>query len=455
MSKNNFSKEELGIFLKQALERKDTDKVYELYKAGANLEGLTIIGISNIDGAWSGNVAKSVVAFMKQNSGFYYLHVNEINHVQDDKFIKNFSGLINPGAEDSFPKDRAFQLSDLDKAKMLHNEHLYQAIINQSNKFHIPYLGICSGSQHLVLNNEGFIKKEPGYLGGNHRANFLYGTIPYFMMLEKKEQEKALSECVFPEVSFPIYTAHNYAAQKDNLGGVKLAAVSEEGVVQSHSKGTTQIGVQFHPENYYAEFTPETKINRQKQFLDNFFGLCVRHNEILDFARKNGLSEQSLYDRMNMYDVAILSRLQECANKGVSPIPLTNNYFDDYEVCLNPNFLAKESYNEIIAGKINSHLNKIDFSDPQMKYYALQAIEDSQTLQQFLQLDQQPQSVQDLFLKLEEALHSSDKEPSLIAQEFSNLFKAPGELRKYALIRAIKANHIELAAEIVANDFLY
>ena len=325
------NKDDLKDQLLFALARIDTAAVYRLNQQGANLKDFTIIGIANIKGEWSGNVESSLRAFMKINQGVYYLPLNSIEQVNDDDFIKHFSGLINPGADDSFPQDLSFNLRDLDATKMLDNEHLYQAIINQSSIFHIPYLGICSGSQHLVLFNNGTLKKIPGYIGGNHQANFIYGTVAYFMALSFEEQQKALEKCIFPQVSFRIYTRHNFAAQKEQLGSLTLGAVSEAGIVQAHSKGTTQIGVQFHPENYY--FDNRNKINRQKQFLDNFFNLAKKHNEIMKFSLEMNLLEQEIYQYFNDYDAAILTKLEICSTRPICSLEKVPLFFED-DICL-------------------------------------------------------------------------------------------------------------------------
>jgi len=41
----------------------------------------------------------------------------------------------------------------------MYHEKVYQEVITMSKKYDIPYLGICAGSQHLVLNNKGSLKK--------------------------------------------------------------------------------------------------------------------------------------------------------------------------------------------------------------------------------------------------------------------------------------------------------
>ncbi len=70
-----------------------------------------------------------------------------------------------------------------------------------------------------------------------------------------------------------------------------------------------------------------------------------------------------MHDRMNAYDMAILSNLQSCANKAISPIPLQKiPLLDDYDVCLNPVSIIKESYSQIIEGKISYYLNNMDFT---------------------------------------------------------------------------------------------
>jgi ankyrin repeat protein/gamma-glutamyl-gamma-aminobutyrate hydrolase PuuD len=335
-----------------ALKDKDIDLVEKSFMQGAEIKE-TIIGISNILGQWSGPVLSVAEEAMRKEENIYFLPI-AAKHVANEKFISQFSGFINPGAMDSFPRDREFQLKDLDKSKMLSNEHLYQAVLDISNKYHIPYFGICSGSQHLILNHEGYLNRTPGYLGGNHKAHFIHGTIPYFLSLDENEQEKALSECVMPEVTFPISTAHNFAGVNGKIATLKLAAVSEEGVVESFSKGARQIGTQFHPEQYYFSSYDNYGPNRQKLIIDHFFEICKEHRHAINYAKENGISQEEMLSRIQKADELLLTKLETCRAKAISlpknDLELIFAAEQQKEICLAQDNFRKEYFAIIEKG---------------------------------------------------------------------------------------------------------
>ncbi|MFN7038770.1 MAG: ankyrin repeat domain-containing protein [Alphaproteobacteria bacterium] len=316
-----------------AVKNWDTDLVENLFNIGIKLDGI-FVGISNINGEWSSPVTEMAKHIEKHESNIHFLPINK-NNITNENFIAKFSGFINPGAGDSFPRNTEFTLEDLDKNKMLENEHLYQSIIDISNKNHLPYLGICSGSQHLILSHKGSLNKIEGYVGGEHKVEFIPGSFPYFLSLTSEEQHNALENCILPKVSFPISTAHNFAGVHGKIGdNIKLAAVSEEGIVEAFSYGAFQIGTQFHPENHY--FRPESNenLNRQRIFLDNFFKLVKQYNFIKSYAENNDLNIEELYKNMEKAEEFIIHRLNVCANKNSalqigSSLLLNNLLYED------------------------------------------------------------------------------------------------------------------------------
>jgi ankyrin repeat protein/gamma-glutamyl-gamma-aminobutyrate hydrolase PuuD len=328
-------KPDYDLYFQLALKEKSTDEVENYIMQGAKIKA-PIIGISNIYGEWSGPVLSVAEDVMEKEGNIYFLPISN-KHVANEEFVKQFSGFINPGATDSFPRNQEFQLKDLDKAKMLEKEHLYQAVLEISNKYHIPYLGICSGSQHLILNHEGYLNLAPGYIGGDHQAQFIYGTLPYFMALDETEQELAINECIMPEVTFPIWTAHNFAGVKEKLGSVKLGATSEAGVVEAFSYGGYQLGFQFHPEQYYFYNYDEIGLNRQKFLLDHFFGLSRTYNEAMNYAESHNISHEEMVLRLKEAEELLLSKLEACSHKAISPAP-KHSYLLENEICLDNSF---------------------------------------------------------------------------------------------------------------------
>jgi|GEM_PF-6488893 len=447
-------KDSLEIQLDNALKKWDTAEVLNLYNQGAALDKYTIIGISNISGEWSGNVAASAKSFMHNNPNTYALPI-EMNQVRNEEFIKKFSGFINPGAGDNFPFYEKFNLEVLLPEEMLDMEKLYQEIIYTSNKHHIPYLGICSGSQHLTLNHKGSLSYGyKTYSNGENKAEFLYGTIPYFMTLSKEEQTEALDQCVFPEVTFnSIYLEHSYSSVRDEIEEVNLGAISNRGIVMAHSKGTTQIGVQFHPENKYYS-SPTEDINRQKEFMDNFFTLCQEHNQLTNLAKEKGLSDKELFRRMSIYDLAVISRLQICAQQGISPFVKANNPFlleAQYGTCKAPSSLPKDySYTKMLDDANYKLLQDINPATKMEKLTAFNLLSNEEGLEHFLQADNHDKKTQKLFLELDESLSFESKE--IILLKFNELSLLGESLKEYALLRIIKAERMDVAKNIIYQD---
>ncbi|MHC0448518.1 MAG: gamma-glutamyl-gamma-aminobutyrate hydrolase family protein, partial [Candidatus Lariskella arthropodorum] len=243
------------------MQRQKTDLVQKLFHDNVPISGI-LLGVSNILGMWSSDVLEALKPFVHSNYGIYILPLSQAQQ-NDTEFLKEFSGFINPGAGDSFP-NVPFTLQDIQGETMLENEKLYQSVLNVSNEFGIPYLGICSGAQHLILNKGGKLDVVAKY-ELDHRVTFIKGTFPHFAALTKTEQNEALEKCVFPNVIFPVHRSHKYSGVQEQLGDVKLGAVSKEGVVQAVASKTGQLGVQFHPENSYYE---QTDTNRNKLIID-------------------------------------------------------------------------------------------------------------------------------------------------------------------------------------------
>ncbi|AIL65780.1 hypothetical protein NOVO_07185 [Rickettsiales bacterium Ac37b] len=275
----------LNSLMQYSLNTLDTDLVEKLFNVGINIDDV-LIGISNIEADTSGKIRYIIHHIMDHIDGVHFLTIRP-EHIKNEKFLSNLDGFINPGALDSFPTDRPFTLKDLDHDTMFPLEYLYQDILSIVTKYDIPYLGICSGSQHLILHHGGTLGKVEGYTVNReseyiapHIAHFIPGTVSYFFTLSEEERFNMLDQCIFPEVSFPIYTSHNFSAVEHNLGGeVKVGAHSETGVIEAFSVGMNQIGIQFHLEYYYARDI--TAPNRQKFIIDNFLDIVKQRHDIL------------------------------------------------------------------------------------------------------------------------------------------------------------------------------
>ena len=84
----------------------------------------------------------------------------------------------------------------------------------------------------------------------------------------------------------------------------------------------------------------------QREFLKNFFKLCQNYNKIVNLAAEKNISNGDLFRKMDMYDVAVISRLETCAQKPITPINDTYNQYlqgSQYGICSVPN-LTKEYF---------------------------------------------------------------------------------------------------------------
>ncbi len=289
--------------MKCALSLRKSQQVQDLFQQGVAIPG-TLVGITHILGEWSSNILQAALHIASLNDEMYVLPISNEQR-SDINFLQRFDGLINPGAGDSFPRDIEF---GIEQFSMNDTEKMYQTALEVSNKTGAPYLGICSGSQHLILNKGGKLKEVQGYKGGNHKATFIEGTFSHFSALSQIEQENTLKNCEFAKISLKIDTAHRYAGVKDQLAGVKLGAVSEEGVVQSTASVTGQLGIQFHPENFYNDNYRSTLL------INNFFERINEYAKLMSYAQKHGLPVEKAQVNFQQAYQMLNHKLEECVS---------------------------------------------------------------------------------------------------------------------------------------------
>lgn len=247
-----------------------------------------LIGFNNDRGEWS----QELLELLDSQSKMYYkVYRLSIQDTKDAHFLSLFDAFINPGAGDTFPLDGSkFQLSYLDDGRdHADMEYSYQRVIDFAKQYHIPYMGICNGAQHLILNEGGYVRAVPNH-GGTRSHDFIAnsGSIIEFFAMNKEEQSAALFSGHFPnEMKFSIKTVHNYAGALGATGNVELGGISEEGVVEAIARNFYQIGFQFHPEQKYL--TDEDMVfSRNKNLLFNFMKIIKlsKHVDIDDFNNK-------------------------------------------------------------------------------------------------------------------------------------------------------------------------
>lgn len=254
---------------------------------------------------------------IKLHDNAYHIEIS-LEIAQDEDIMQHISGFINPGAGDSYPEhEEPFVLTDMTEENKVYHEKVYQQVITMAKKFDIPYLGLCAGAQHLVLNSNGALKRG-GQTDQNTKIIFNKGTIPHFLLLTEKEKEEALSFCNLENIEFSgAYAWHYYAGMKDNLGeDVKLAAVTDTDIPEAFSLGANKIGSQFHPEmHYYDEDKDHQGINRHKQFLDNIFGIFEGYYKSMQYAKKMGIDQEVAKAAIQKVNQELIEYLEGCVSK--------------------------------------------------------------------------------------------------------------------------------------------
>ena len=184
----------------------------------------------------------------------FYLINYDVVQKAPKEFLDQFDGFINPGAGDSFPRS-VEEFSNLECLHSLGLEKFYQFILKESFERDVPYLGICSGAQHLALYHKSYLMPVKGYSDGEkHDIKYLEGSLSHFQAMDKDQQDEALQSCKFPNITFVGDTAHHYAAKATKLSpDLEIGAVSEDDILMSyaHTNGI-RYATQFHPEHYYG-----------------------------------------------------------------------------------------------------------------------------------------------------------------------------------------------------------
>ncbi len=266
----NHSKRDIEEFIKKLLD-------VDLFAKDDNLK---IIGFNNYVGEWS----QSVIDYIKKDNHILVLSLDR-EDTENEQLLSIFDGFVNPGAHDTFPGPTAFDVSYLDSGKHSDHEYAYQNVINYAKANSIPYLGLCNGAQHLVLNSGGYIEKAATpHNGVPHTLKIELGTIVQFLAMNEQEQKLAITNGYFPEMEFLINTQHNYAGVKGKIGTLELGGLSDEGVVEAVAHKFYQVGFQFHPENMY--YTMEDKVfGRNANLLKNTFKFFALDSKKVDLEK--------------------------------------------------------------------------------------------------------------------------------------------------------------------------
>jgi gamma-glutamyl-gamma-aminobutyrate hydrolase PuuD len=240
---------------------------------------------------------------------FYVINLEMVNKYGDE-FLRQFDGFINPGSPDTFPRN-VEKFNNDECSHRLALEKLYQHIAAKSYELNVPYLGICGGAQHMVLYHKGYLGPVDDYFGSfDHTIYYTKGSLSSFFAMTPTEKQKLFNNCEVAEVSFKTSTYNNFAAIADDLGeGIKLEAVSEEGIAMAYShESGIRYGVQFHPEsNYYYSmlYQSEQDYAHERAIVDSFIDLAVMYHA---YRVNNGTHPTEYINN-------VVSRLEECTSK--------------------------------------------------------------------------------------------------------------------------------------------
>ena len=280
---------------------KTKDPLFALLKPNTNASeifsdnNLAHIAISHGNGFWSTGIWEAARVAMKNHPDVQFHLVDYINF---NNTVLNFDAWINPGAGDSYPRDKTFTLNDWQPTNEF--EQLYQNALNSTLSHNMPYLGFCAGSQHFALHHGGAVEIVEGYEGVKHDVLLNKNTLLYFMTLNQAQQNQVLENCELPDVNFKGDTAHSFAARSDllNFNEMRLAATYEDAAVAAgyeHINGI-RFGTQFHPEHHYGQ--PEREEN-QHNILENFIKLAKKFQQAkLGKAEYPHLTQPQIQERL-------------------------------------------------------------------------------------------------------------------------------------------------------------
>ncbi|AIL64661.1 hypothetical protein NOVO_01305 [Rickettsiales bacterium Ac37b] len=145
-----------GDLSKRIIE-KSKSSLYAFFKENADIFSpsknpeSTYIAISHGNGFWSTGVeAWSRLVSKKYPEVKFYIVTLEMIDKGGEEFIRQFDGWINPGAGDSYPKDKK-EFTKQHWEQSLDTEQIYQKVLEKTLEFKIPIMGICAGAQNLIL----------------------------------------------------------------------------------------------------------------------------------------------------------------------------------------------------------------------------------------------------------------------------------------------------------------
>jgi anthranilate/para-aminobenzoate synthase component II len=216
-----------------------------------------------------------------------------------DTLFAQLDGILAPGGEDSYPRTKYFKKEDCSFELTL--EQLYQILAEKAEAYHIPYLGMCAGAQHLALYHGSTL--GPLNSSGPAKIDFIPGTLSHFKALNTTQKAEALTECKLPPLTVLGDTAHSFGAYPDMLGAsLELGARHHDKAIAmayTHQNGILA-ATQFHPENFIGQKTDNAA--PQLAWIQSFLDLAEMHHA---YKHQGGISPVEYYANVKQ-------RLEEC-----------------------------------------------------------------------------------------------------------------------------------------------
>jgi anthranilate/para-aminobenzoate synthase component II len=240
------------------------------------------IAISHGNEFWSTDIFSATHYLQKQNPDvdFYVVNPGVIEQLGVAVFSA-FDGWINPGAGDSYPKNKE-EFSRDDWKPTIGTEHIYQNVLGNATIYNLPTFGMCAGAQNLVLHHGGYLKPIEGYSFGNHEITLNQGSSLTYLALSPEERKQFHQTGHIPTIKFKGHTAHHFVAVNGKLpAGFSLGAVSEHNEAMGYCDPTgIHCATQFHPEHYAGNLNAQAEAAKyQIQLLNGFIELArMNHN---------------------------------------------------------------------------------------------------------------------------------------------------------------------------------
>lgn len=253
---------------------------YKELGVSIDTDNTIFIGFNNIHGEWSSNVIDYIKnKFQMQAKQPVAVIPLNYESTSNPHYLECFHTFINPGAGDSFlygqhDPSAKINVGYMSHGHLLDHEQAYQNVINHAISHNKPYIGICNGNQHLILNQGGYVHRVGA--PSSAQIQLIPGSITYFLALNKAEQAQGVANGFYPDkIEFDVSLAHSFAGVPEQLGKVELGGTISDGkIVEAVALSFYQVGFQFHPENRYGV------CDRNANLLHNMFRMFLASKDV-------------------------------------------------------------------------------------------------------------------------------------------------------------------------------